>query len=162
MWIMYVLVIIACGMDITQRKISNRLILIGLCIAFIRRCILNGIVGIVEVLFLSFFPIIILYLLFLMGILGAGDIKLFSLIGGFLNLKELVMCILYAFFVAGIFSFVKLLFYGNLRSGLQDAISYLVDIANGEQKSYQTKDKKQHSICFSIPILIGLLGSQYL
>ena len=84
-----------------------------------------------------------------------------TLIGGFLNLKELVMCILYAFFVAGIFSFVKLLFYGNLRSGLQDGISYLFDIANGEQKPYQTKDKKQHSICFSIPILIGLLGSQY-
>ena len=162
MWIIYVLVIIACVMDITQRRISNRLILTGLCIGLIRRCVLHGIIGIAEVVFLSFFPIIVLYLLFLMGILGAGDIKLFSLIGVFLNLKELVMCMVYAFLVAGIFSLVKLVFYGNLKSGLQEGISYLFDIANGEQKSYQTKDKQQHTICFSIPVLIGLLVSQYL
>lgn len=160
MWMVYVLVLIACGMDIKQKRISNRLIVTGLCIAIVRRCVQKGIFGIVEVLCLSSFPIFILYLLFLIGILGAGDIKLFSLIGGFLNFKQLVMCMIYAFFVAGVVSFGKLLWHGNLKIGLQQGIYYLFQILGGEKKAYQSTRKKEHTICFSIPVLIGLWMSQ--
>ena len=160
MWIAYILVCIACCMDIKQRRISNRLILIGLCIAIVRRCMLKGIIGIVEVLFLSSFPVILLYLLFLAGILGAGDIKLFSLIGGFLNFRQLVMCIVYAFIAAAVFSLGKMLMYGNLKSGLRHGIQYLFQISNGCKKAYQAESKKEHYICFSIPVLIGLWASQ--
>lgn len=159
MWIVYILVCIACYMDITQRRISNRLILTGLCLAVVRRCILKGMVGIVEVLFLSSFPVFLLYLFFLTGILGAGDIKLFSLIGGFLNFKQLVMCIVYAFVIAAVSSFGKLLVYGNLKSGLCSGFQYLLELLNGCKKPYVIKDKKAQSICFSIPVLFGLWAS---
>lgn len=159
MWIAYILVCIACYMDITQRKISNRLILIGLCLAVVRRCMLKGMVGIVEVLFLSSFPVFLLYLLFLTGILGAGDIKLFSLIGGFLNFKQLVMCIVYTFVIAAIYSFGKLLVYGNLKSGLYNGFQYLFELLNGYKAVYPMKDKKAQLICFSIPVLLGLWAS---
>lgn len=162
MWMLYVLVMIACGMDVKQRRISNRLILTGLCIALIRRCILKGIVGIVEVLFLSSFPIIVLYLFFLSGILGAGDIKLFSLIGGFLNFRQLVKCIVYAFIVAAIVSFGKLFLYGNLKTGLCNGMMYLFRLSKGETEVYPLENKQEHTICFSICVLIGLLGSQYI
>lgn len=162
MWMVYMLVIIACGMDIKQRRISNRLILTGLCIAVVRRCIQKGMIGIVEVLFLSSFPVIVLYLLFLIGVLGAGDIKLFSLIGSFLNFKQLVMCMVYAFVTAAIFSLGKLLLHGNFKTGLHNGMMYLFRLSKGEKEAYQSEDKKEHTICFSIPVLIGLLASQYL
>ena len=160
MWMVYVLVLIACGMDIKQKRISNRLIVTGLCIAIVRRCVQKGTFGIVEVLCLSSFPIFILYLLFLIGILGAGDIKLFSLIGGFLNFKQLVMCMIYAFIVAGVLSFGKLFWYGNLKMGVQRGLFYFLQICNGEKKPYQPIQNKEHTICFSIPVLIGLWMSQ--
>uniref|UniRef100_UPI0040564E17 prepilin peptidase n=1 Tax=Agathobacter sp. TaxID=2021311 RepID=UPI0040564E17 len=161
MWIVYMLTLAAAGMDIKQNRISNRLIVIGLGIAFVRRIILKGTVGIVEVLLLSSFPVIVLYLLFLSGILGAGDIKLFSLIGGFLNFRQLVSCMVYAFFAAAVFSLGKMLVNGRLKTGLLQGCNYMRGLLEGDRKAYEPQNREKHVICFSVPILIGLAVSEW-
>lgn len=136
MLIAYVLVIIAVGMDLKRMKISNRLIFIGLGIALVRRVLCEGILGVLTWGFQISFPVIVLYLLFLVGVLGAGDIKLFSLIGGLVNFKILLWCIGYSFVIAAVISLGMLLFYviRERRIGL-------------------------HKMHFSIAILLGLVIS---
>lgn len=141
-------------------KISNRLIFVGCGIAFIREFLLNGTVGVIKAVFLISFPIVILYLLFLSGILGAGDIKLFSLIGGFIELKELMMCMVYAFLIAGVFSFVKMLSSHTLKSGITRGVYYLMELCAGDRKAYIPLNEKEHYIHFSIAIFLGFLCSQ--
>jgi len=92
MIVAYVLLLIAVGMDVRSMRISNRLILIGLAYSLIQRFICDGMGGFLTGLILISLPVILLYLLFLAGALGAGDIKLFSLIGGVKNFKE-HMCV---------------------------------------------------------------------
>lgn len=112
MFILYGFVIAAVIMDLRSGKISNRLILIGIGVALIRRLLQEGGVGLLTGALQISFPVIILYLFFLLGALGAGDIKLFSLVGGFVNFRELVACIIVAFILGAIWSFVKLLLKG--------------------------------------------------
>ena len=132
----YVLVLMAVCMDLKHMRISNRLILMGLGIALILRCLCEGIQGVLTGVILISFPVIVLYLLFLIGALGAGDIKLFSMIGGFVNFKVLLWCMLYAFIFAAVFSLGKVIYHlvRERRFGL-------------------------HKIPFSVAILAGLVAA---
>lgn len=129
----YILVLIAVGMDLKSMRISNRLILVGLGMALIRRLFCEGIEGLLAGICHISFPVIVLYLLFLIGALGAGDIKLFSVIGGFVNFKILVWCMIYAFVAAGVFSFGKVLYCAIVK-----------------------RERRLHRMCFSVAILVGL------
>ena len=127
MFIVYGFTIVAAIMDIRFQKISNRLIVIGLGVGLIRRLLLEGGAGLFAGVIQIILPVIFLYLFFLIGALGAGDIKLFSLIGGFVNLRELATCVIAAFVIGAIWSFVWLLL------------------------------KKDRCIPFAVAILLGLL-----
>ena len=131
MLIVYGLVFIAVCMDLCSMRISNRLILIGLGIALLQRFLSGGMIEVLNGIILAVFPIILLYLLFLVGALGAGDIKLFSLIGGFVNFKELLWCIIFAFLFAAAFSLLKMLYYGTFLSSMKNAWNYLMRLYMG-------------------------------
>ena len=162
MLIAYVLILLAVGMDVKSMRISNRLILIGLGISFIRRLCCEGIIGVFTGVFLISFPVVLLYLLFLAGALGAGDIKLFSLIGGFVNFKQLMWCILYAFLFAAVFSLLKMFYYHIFLSSMRNASCYVMRIFMGERSAYVPLDKKKNKIHFSVAILCGFLLSMHL
>lgn len=155
MLIAYGLLLIAIAMDIKAMRISNRLILVGLGLAFICRFLSEGILGVGIALFQISFPVILLYLLFLAGILGAGDIKLFSLIGGFVNFKVLFWCIVYAFLTGAGMSLLKLLCSGRLVRGIRSGYQYVQGLLRGELKEYAVQE--DNHIHFSIAILCGLV-----
>ena len=159
MIVVYTLLFIAVSMDLRSMKISNRLIFIGLAISLTQRVFTEGMGGFLSGLILISLPVILLYLLFLVGALGAGDIKLFSLIGGFVNLKELMWCIVFAFIFGGLFSLGKMLYYRVFFSSIQNAIQYFVAIFHGDRTPYQPRSMKKGRIHFSLAILFGLVAT---
>lgn len=161
MLIAYGLVLMAVGMDLKSMRISNRLIFIGLGISFVRRLICEGIWGVFTGIFLISFPVILLYLLFLAGALGAGDIKLFSLIGGFVNFKTLVWCMIFSFCFAGVFSICKMLYYHIFLSGMQNAFTYISRCICGNIQTYVPLSETKNKIHFSVFILLGFAAAMY-
>ena len=159
MLIAYGLVIAAVGMDLRNMRISNRLILIGLAISLVRRILCEGISGLFTGIILISLPVILLYLLFLAGALGAGDIKLFSLIGGFIQLKELIWCIVFAFLFAAVISFMKMLYLGTFLSSMKRVFRYVCSILEGNLYCYQPESMKDGRIHFSVAILFGLIAT---
>lgn len=123
-------------MDIRSTKISNRLIVCGYLLGLVIRIMGNGWRGAIDFLFCISLPVILLYLLFLMRALGAGDIKLFSVAGGFLTMKELVLLVFVSILVGAMISIAKLV-YLKFRGRLNL--------------------REKHFIHFSIPILLGYL-----
>ena len=95
-----VLLILAVVTDFRERRISNRLIASGLFLGLALRILVEGSAGVVHFLGNISIPVIMLFLLFQMRALGAGDIKLFSVIGGFLTTRQL-LCTMAASFVIG-------------------------------------------------------------
>jgi len=95
--------------------------------------------------------------LFLAGALGAGDIKLFSLIGGFVNWKELMWCIVFAFIFAAVFSVVKMLYYRTFFLSIKNGLWYFYGLFKGDRGSYLSKLGEKGQIRFSIAILLGLV-----
>lgn len=157
MLVLYGLVLIAVCMDLRTMRIRNRLILIGLGIGLLQRFLNGGMTEVLDGVILAVFPIILLYLLFLAGALGAGDIKLFSLIGGFVNFRELVWCMLYAFLFAAIYSLCKMVYYRTFFSSMQNVVIYWRNICMGYKARYCPAYGNKSRLHFSVFILCGLI-----
>jgi prepilin peptidase CpaA len=154
------LVVTAVVLDFLCFKISNRLIVAGYFLAFAFRFAQGGVQEMMIALWNISFPVIILYLFYRMRAIGAGDVKLFSMIGGFLNFKETVYCIVFSFAIGAVFSLGKLLYYGNLSKGLRDGGSYIWGLLGGNLQEYHLSgSRKQHVIHFSLAILLGTVAA---
>ena len=156
---LYVLLTVAVIQDFRHMKVSNRLILVGLALGIFFQVIQNGPIAIVRVLPNIIFPVIVLYLLFLMRCLGAGDIKLFSVIGAFINFKELKACIAVAFVIGAVFALAKMLYRKNLFYRLFLLKCYAQEAAQGIITPYYYKSSED-LLHFSLPIALGLVVTQ--
>lgn len=150
---------LAAAMDIQSGKIRNRLIFTGLAAGFFFQVAEAGWKGAGVFLRNVSIPVILCYLLFLMHALGAGDIKLFSVIGGIWDLHILKLTIIISFLVAAGMSLWKMLYHRNLISRLCILRKYLYQvIVTFQLPEYPEGDQgKQHIIHFSIAIFIGFL-----
>ena len=122
--------------DLTQTRISNRLICCGILFGFLYRAVTEGGMGVFFFFVNISIPAILLNLLFQMRALGAGDIKLFSMLGAFLLTEQLLKMMVAAFVVCAIL--------GVLKIGYQFIF-------------IQMKPGKQTQIHFSPAILIAYL-----
>lgn len=143
--------------DIESGKISNRLIVTGLVIGIIRQVTENQVWGVYYFLRNISVPVILLYLLFQMRVLGAGDIKLFSMIGSILTIGELFRCMAYSFMTAGAASVLFLAADAKRRQKILCAVSYLFHmLRTGEVRPYPlSHEKGRYRFAFSVPVLFG-------
>lgn len=104
-------------------------------------------------------PIILLYLLFLMHALGAGDIKLLSVAGGFLGVRGGLYCIFYSFVIGAVLSAAKMICQHNLWVRLNYLRSYIsLSLVTHTFHDYDRhSDGKENEIHFSICILLGTI-----
>lgn len=96
--------------DLTQTRISNRLIVLGLMIGFVFRLWSEGLVGVFFYVVNISIPVILLFLLFQMRVLGAGDIKLFSMLGTFISTERLLKLMVLAFCVGALLGICKMIY----------------------------------------------------
>lgn len=159
-----VILTLAVFFDYKLGKIPNVLILCGViagisCILYYQniKAALSYVPGIIL-------PLILLYPFYKIGTLGAGDIKLFSLIGFYITFKETIFCIILSFFIGAVISFFYLISKKNLKERICYLFYYLkACISEGHiQYYYQTwnleeKEKKLSQIHFSLPILLSVI-----
>ena len=89
----------AAGFDIAQRKVPNALIIGGLSMA-LAFAATSGFTGIGHMAMGVLVALIILVPVYASGLMGAGDVKLISVVGGFLGVHQLLFALL-CIFVAG-------------------------------------------------------------
>ncbi len=127
---------LAVAEDVWHMKISNRMILCGLFWGFVIRLMRDGPVGIPLYVLNVLLPVVLLILLFQLHVLGAGDIKLFSVTGSFLTTGQLMRVIAFSFLIAAV-----------VGTGMVMQIRCV-------EKKVQHKYTKMH---FSIPIILAVV-----
>ena len=102
-------------------------------------------------------PVILFYLLFQMRVLGAGDIKLFSMTGSILTIGKLFQCMAYSFLAAGVFAAFILAADHNRRRTLANAAEYLLDVlCTKKLKPYTVLDEEARvPFAFAVPVFFG-------
>lgn len=150
--------LVAVCMDFAYYRIWNVLIFAGISAGialWIPSVSIQSGVGLLAGILL---PVIICWIPFRMHALGAGDIKLFSVIGCLNGGRDAICCIGFSFLLAAGISLGKLLSHRQLMSGLLDCFQYFQEIiTKGKMIPYPGKDASDHRFHFSISILFGYL-----
>jgi prepilin peptidase CpaA len=116
----------------------------------------TGMLGVLYSISGMICPIVLLYILYYCGVLGAGDIKLMSSIGAFYQ-TSIWKVILLSFLVNGVFAYIKMIKNSSFEIRFNYIKGYLRDclLAGKPLRDYQSgTDAKIH---FSIGILIALI-----
>lgn len=142
-------------LDFATGKVSNKLILVGLLLSFIFTVIVNQ--HSIMYYFLGIFlPFLVLLIIFVIGGIGAGDVKLFAVIGGFIGYQGVLQCIIVSFIFGAIIAMFKLLMQRNLIKTFSNIGLFLFGIF--QSKKIQTFEReKSNTIHFTLPILFSVL-----
>ena len=111
-----ILLILALISDIKTYKIKNNIVFPFVIIGFLTKMYLDGKEGIFFSLKGMAFPIIALIIFFVLRMLGAGDIKLFSAIGAIMGLEFVLYTIIYSFLAGGIIALILII---NRKNGIK-------------------------------------------
>lgn len=117
----------------------------------------DGIYGMGIAILNMLFPIVLLFLLFLMRAIGAGDIKLFSVIAIWVGMKQSCYVIAAAFVIGAIWGLAKLILSGSLTAGALLLLQCVrTSILTGHPETF-LKDLKwdKHKIHFAVAIAMG-------
>ena len=161
--ILFIVLAVAAVMDVCFDKIYNE----GICLAVMSGLSYSvwrdGTEGLMMALISMTVPVMLLYPLFMVNCLGAGDIKLLASVGCFLSVKETIICLGISFFIGAFFSFFKMLAEKNFLQRFCYLVCYFRDVAgSGEWKIYgedetDGKGRKKDKIHFALPVFLGVV-----
>ncbi len=144
--------------DLDRGRIPNALILAGLGTGFIYQAVSGGFMG--TALFLGgiLLPVVLFWPLYYFRMIGAGDIKLMSVVGAFLGPGGCFSCMLRSVLAGGVLAFVLVLRHRNLFSRMFCLAEYVREYRRtGIWKPYLAQADEHARFCFSVPILVGVL-----
>lgn len=127
------IILLGVFQDIRSFKIRNYTIIIGLTTGILFSVKEVGLKEIYIFLIAMIIPVIILFPLFLFKVLGAGDIKLFSVVGCYLGISTVIQVIIISFFTGAILS----TFYIIRTKSLYKRISHFKEYISKIKEEYR-------------------------
>ncbi|NBW00425.1 MAG: hypothetical protein EBR85_01690 [Betaproteobacteria bacterium] len=123
-----VLLVLAAGFDIAQRRVPNSLIIGGLIVA-LSLAAFSGWSGLGRMALGSAAALVVLLPVYASGMMGAGDIKLISVVGGFLGLHHFLFALLCIFIAGGLVS--AFYFWRPKANATNSGVPYAVAVLGG-------------------------------
>lgn len=159
LWICLVPVLaMAVCCDLCTRKIPNPLIVSAAVLAASYQWSAGGASGLLSFAGGSLLPLLLLGVLHYFRMLGAGDIKLFMAVGGFLGTVGSLKCIALTFLAAGIVSAARLIRHRSLRQRFHYFFQYLADwLHGGKWTPYICGAEEGAAIHLSLSIAVSAL-----
>lgn len=152
--------VIACFFDYTKGRIPNRFQVILLVWGMARSVYIGGMERLVLYLLVVMGVLIVLYPLFRIGGLGAGDVKLLSVCSGYFSISQIFWFLFGSMLISALFSVIPLLRERNIKERATYFVEYCAEVArSGRWRLYlpQSKGKRIKGVCMSGPILCSVL-----
>jgi len=144
--------------DLRWKRIPNTLIFGGLILGMTWQLLKWGLSGSLIFLGGTGIPILLLGSLYYFRMLGAGEVKLFAVLGGFLGARGIFSCILAAFLVGGVLSLLLMVVRGNLVKRFWYFRNYVTAAFGGQSwRPYRSVKERDGEFCFSIPVFISVM-----
>lgn len=121
-FLLLLLVTGAMSTDLRKGKIYNFWTLPAFLAGISFRFLQGGIRGMPELFLSVLLSFLLLYPVYRIGGIGAGDVKLFMAIAAWLSPVDVFHCIIAAFLIGGIFSLLQLIKERNLQSHIHFAV----------------------------------------
>lgn len=137
MSLVFLSLIVACYFDYRQGRIPNPLIVLLCVFGAVLGGVSGGFLSVLKFCGIAAGLTLALYPFFAIGALGAGDVKLLAVCGGFFPTDKILFFLFYSMLIAVVFSIIKIA--GRIR--------------NGET----VQDCRRTRLCLSGPVLCSVL-----
>lgn len=114
--------------DLKNRKIPNKITFTGILIGILFNFITGGWMGLMQSVLGMFAGLAIFFLPFVMGGMGAGDVKLMGAIGALMGWQFSVLTALYSALVGGAMVVAYLLYKGKFKDYLTKTLVSLMKL----------------------------------
>lgn len=150
---------VAAVMDLRTARVDNGWITFCLGIGLMVRWMEEGPAGIGSFLLGVLFPVVVLGGLFILRMLGPGDIKLFCALGGMMGVKTVGKCILASFFLGAGISLAILISNGSFSQRFQYFIQYIQELVQSRtRKPYYRSDMSlPENFHFTVPVFLSVV-----
>lgn len=149
-------------MDLAYDRIYNGWILFGILIGLSFRFLEYQWHGLYEAAVSMLLSFVLLYPVYKINGLGAGDVKLFIMLGSFVPAKAQFRMMFASFMIGAVFSVGKLVSEKNFRERMQYLFAYLADVFHtkqwrlyGEELRWDYRLYASNKIHFALPVLIS-------
>ena len=114
--------------DVKDRKIPNKITFTGVVVGMVVNLVSGGWTGLMLSLVGMFVGLAIFFLPFVMGGMGAGDVKLMGAIGALMGWQFSLLTAIYSALVGGGMVIVYLLYTGKLREYFKKMILSIIQL----------------------------------
>lgn len=144
--------------DLYRGKISNGIIVTGFFWGAAYQLLGRGLAGMICFFGGSLLPLLLMAGLFYFRMIGAGDLKLLAVIGGFLGPVQVLVCILTAFLLGGMIALFLMLRRQNIFERFTCLFTYVLLYAREKKwQPYPVQANAGATFCFSVPVFLAVL-----
>lgn len=143
--ILSILLLVACWQDYHDYRINNKLILAGALLGISLNTFLFAQTGFLDSVTGLGFGLLLLLPLYLLRVMGAGDVKLLAIVGAFVGQNDIFWVFLYTLIAGGLLALMVLLRRGFL-CGIIDNVILMCLLALSTPKSEWLKSNSSLSI----------------
>lgn len=154
------------GYDIKEHRVPNKLVFVGIADAFLLCLLDGGVISCARAFISMMVPFVLLFPVYVLGMIGAGDIKFLCMLSVLLNWGQTLYLIFYACVLGSIWSLVRMLRNKSLIRRFQYFKDYVISFSTqtGVKKYFSPEGGYEDTIAFALPIGISYilhLGGMY-
>lgn len=150
------ILVLAALEDVTGYRVRNELIIAGWMTGLLFSVYYCGLTGLVCWCLNVVVSIFLLFFLFRFKMIGAGDIKLLSVISGFMGIDCAIEVFELAVIIGGVFSIFKCIHYGYLIIRLSYFRQYISELLSKRKlKPYYDKKRDGDAVVIPFSVAIG-------
>lgn len=160
MEVLVLMLSIACYCDYRRKKIPNLLLLAMFLFGLGQQIMEKGGGGGISFVVRCVGILLLLYPLFQIGAMGAGDVKLYGICGGYLPGEKFLFFFFASLLIAAMISLLKMIYEGNMIERIRYFGDYIFSVlCTGRIRLYieDEKERRKAGICLAGPILAGVL-----
>ena len=150
---------VAVWMDLRDASVDNGWILFSFITGLVIQVMEKGPKGGIIFLTGAAVPVILLGILFVLRMLGAGDIKLLCALGGIMGPRTIVECIVYSLLAGAGISLAILISTGGIRQRILYLCQYMNEFyCTCERRPYYRKGMEfPENFHFTVPVFLSVL-----
>lgn len=144
--------------DLRTGKIPNRLLSAGLAAALILQLTEHAFYGLPLLLSGALVPFALLYPAYKLGMTGAGDVKLLTVLGSFLSARGALRLLFVSFLCGALIAVVRMTVSGSFTARFRAFAAYIRETAqSGHFVSYRQYAAAESLVHFSVPVLTAVI-----
>ena len=154
-----IVLLISAVTDLYQRRIPNVVTGPTICIALITYCLIGGLDGFLFSLGGLALGFIVFLLPYLMGGMGAGDVKLMSGVGAVLGFRHTIVACLFVAVAGGVIALGLMVYRGTVKQTLSRIFMSLLFLGANKDASllkFEKNELRQDGIPFAVAIASGV------